>query len=55
MNDVQILFGQFIHTLENRNTKKNDLELARSFYKEIKQHGDEVRHPVDLKELLRSS
>ena len=55
MNDVQILFGQFIHTLENRNSKKNDLELARSFYKEIKQHEDEIRHPVDLEELLRSS
>ena len=24
MNDVQILFGQFINTLENRNSKKGE-------------------------------
>ena len=55
MNDVQILFGQFINTLENRNSKKGVLDLSRSFYKEIERYGDEIRHPVDLEELLRSS
>lgn len=52
MNEAQILFREFKDRLEN---DKTYYQAASSLYKEIEKHGDEVRHPEDIEELLRST
>lgn len=52
MNEVQILFKEFKDRLVNNRTYYS---AASSLYKEIEKHGDEVRNPEDIEELLRST
>lgn len=52
MNEVQTLFKEFKDRLENDRTY---YLAASSLYKEIEKHGDEVRNPDDIEELLRST
>lgn len=52
MNEVQTLFKEFKDRLENDRTY---YLVASSLYKEIEKHGDEVRNPDDIEELLRST
>ena len=52
MNEVQTLFKEFKDRLENDRTY---YPAASSLYKEIEKHGDEVRNPDDIEELLRST
>lgn len=49
------MFQEFVKTLEDDRNKRKYVSLARSFLEEIKEHSDEIKHPVDLEELLRSS
>lgn len=55
MNKIEIVFQEFVKTLEDDRNKRKYVSQARSFFEEIKEHSDEIKHPVDLEELLRSS
>ena len=55
MNDVKTLFQEFVETLEDDRNKRKYVSLAKSFCEEIEEHSDEIKYPVDLEELLRSS
>lgn len=48
MNKILKLYRQFITELENSNVNKSQLNLANKFNKEIEEHQEEIKHPVDL-------
>ena len=55
MENVKELFHQFIDELKNEERKKAVVVAAEKFYGEIENSSEEIRDPVDLEEILRSS
>ena len=55
MENVKDLFHQFVDDLKNKERKKTVVVAAEKFYGEIENSSEEIRDPVDLEEILRSS
>ncbi len=55
MENVKDLFHQFVDELKNEERKKTVVVAAEKFYSEIENSSEEIRDPVDLEEILRSS
>ena len=55
MENVKDLFHQFVDDLKNKERKKTVVVAAEKFYSEIENSSEEIRDPVDLEEILRSS
>lgn len=55
MENVKDLFHQFVDELKNEERKKTVIVAAEKFYSEIENSSEEIRDPVDLEEILRSS
>ena len=55
MENVKDLFHQFVDELKNEERKKAVVVAAEKFYGEIENSSEEIRDPVDLEEILRSS
>ena len=55
MENVKDLFHQFVDEMKNEERKKTVVVAAEKFYSEIENSSEEIRDPVDLEEILRSS